>query len=194
MPIKEIAEMEYQAWPLLAKKRFAITQTFFTLSPPTESAPAEAEETNPKVCAEVMLKWFYETLTTLDTKSSALMRLNGVLIAACAFLLGLFHVPEPTPGTTILSTSHPEAFLIITSAFLSALSIGCCLFVVNVSWPFLGRVVLVNGKFDCRNEIISLSRACAFRQTMYRAAWVISCIAVLEFVIEFGFQTFHVIM
>jgi hypothetical protein len=184
--------MEYKIWPMFAQKRFALSQTFFTRFPPDDSAASEVRETNPKVCAEVVLKWFYETLTTLDTKSSALMRLNGVLIAASAFLLGLFHTPDTPAGTTILSTSPPEALILITAAFLSAVSIFLCLFVVNVRWKFLGRIEHKDGKFDCEYEIVSLDKACTFRQIMYRAAWGVSFFAVVGFVLEFALQTFHV--
>jgi hypothetical protein len=185
--------MEYGTWPLYAQKRHALVETYFgaPLPPDEEAKAAAARPKGPRVCAKEVLEWMYAILTTLDSKSSALMRLNGVLIAAAAFLLGLFQ----RQGGTILSTSHADALVITTSAFLSAVSIGCCLFVVNVSWPFLGKMIKASdGRFDCTAEITALDEACTFRQRAYRSAWYISLVASAEFVLEFLWQTIHVII
>lgn len=139
--------------------------------------------------AKEVVEWIYGVLTTLDAKASALMRLNGVLIAAAAFLLGLFR----RQGGSILSTTNLDAILIILCALLSAVSISFCLFVVNVSWPFLGKVTKNNGSFDFANEIESLSKACSFRQCAYRSAWWISLFASIGFLVEFLWQTAYVI-
>jgi hypothetical protein len=185
--------MDYGTWPLYAQKRHALVETYFgaQLPPDEEAKAAAARPKGPRVCAKEVLEWMYAILTTLDSKSSALMRLNGVLIAAAAFLLGLFQ----RQGGTILSTTHTDALVITTSAFLSAVSIGCCLFVVNVSWPFLGKMTKGNdGRFDCTAEITALDQACTFRQRAYRLAWYISLVASAEFVLEFLWQTIHVII
>lgn len=128
-------------------------------------------------------------LTTLDAKASALMRLNGVLIAAAAFLLGLFH----RQGGSILSTTSFDAVLIIVCALLSAVSITFCLFVVNVSWSFLGKVTKKDSTFEFANEIKCLDEASNFRQRAYRWAWNISLIASFGFLIEFVWQAAYVI-
>ena len=170
--------MKFLESPEFVRKRHALLKTHF---------PAASGVAADGVCADNALKWFYETLTTLDTKSSALMRLNGVLIAAGAFLLGLFD------RQTILSTSHFESLVIITSALASAVSIACCLFVVNVSWKFLGKVSLTDTGCDCDEEIRALDRECTFRQKIYQFAWWISLFAVAEFLVEFFWQTIYII-
>src|SRR4029077_12403372 len=145
------------------------------------------DQSEKNVRAKDVLDWMYAILTTLDSKASALMRLNGVLIAAAAFLLGLFG----RQGGTILSTHKVEALVITTSALLSAIAIFLCLFVVNVSWPFLGKTG--DGPiFTCEEEVSALDKAYKFRQTVYRIAWRISLGASVEFLLEFLWQTIHV--
>ncbi|MGB8411043.1 MAG: hypothetical protein WCE58_14195 [Gallionella sp.] len=128
---------------------------------------------NSNITANDAVKWFYEVLTALDAKASALMRLNGVLIAAAAFLLGIFG----RTGTTILSTTALDSVSIICSALLSAISIGLCLFVVNVSWDFLGKVTINGNDFDFHEEIKSLENVVNRRQFLYRSAWWISLLS-----------------
>lgn len=125
------------------------------------------------------LEWLYGVLTTLDSKASALMRLNGVLIAAAAFLLG-------RPSGAMLSVSSADSRIVALSALLSAASICCCLFVVNVSWPFLGKVnTSAAATADCKTELQDLGRACKFRERAYRTAWWISLLASAAFLLEF---------
>ena len=144
---------------------------------------------NEMVCAKDVVEWIYAVLTTLDSKASALMRLNGVVIAAAAFLLGLFG----RQGTTILSTGSVNALLIVGCALLSAMSIFLCLLVVNVSWPLLGRVEKKSdGTVDCSSELVSLEKTRERRQVIYRAAWWVSLAASFLFLIEFAMQTYHV--
>jgi hypothetical protein len=146
-------------------------------------------EINSDITANDAVKWFYEVLTALDAKASALMRLNGVLIAASAFLLGIFG----RSGATILSTTRIDSIFIICSALLSAISIGLCLFVVNVSWYFLGKVTINGSDFDFVEEITSLGNVVDRRQCLYRSAWWISFIASIGFLFEFSIQAIYVI-
>lgn len=171
--------MKFSDAPEFVRKKHALSQSHIGSAPGVEGNG---------VCAETALRWFYETLTTLDTKSSALMRLNGVLIAAEAFLLGLFD----RQGGTILSTTPFESLVIITSALASAISIACCLFVVNVKWKFLEKVTLKEPGCDYDGEIRALDNECKRRQWVYQLAWWVSLIAVAEFVGEFIWQTVYV--
>lgn len=174
------------SWPLYIQRRFALKAAVYK-NP--ASVPSAAPNGNAKLEVKEVVEWIYEVLTTLDAKASALMRLNGVLIAAAAFLLGLFH----RQGGSILSTTSFDAVLIIVCALLSAVSITFCLFVVNVSWPFLGKVTKENSTFEFANEIKSLDEASNFRQGAYRWAWKISLIASFGFLMEFVWQAAYVI-
>ncbi len=179
--------MKYEDWPIFVQRRHALEHIIFSVDlPAPESGSAKRTV---QVKAADMLTWLYHVLTTLDTKASALMRLNGVLIAAAAFLLGLFM----RQGGTILSTTKADAHLVVISALLSAVSIFCCLWVVNVSWSFLGRVKKTGENYDCSEELTHLDLACTFRQRLYRLAWWVSLLAVLTFLLEFLIQTIHIL-
>jgi hypothetical protein len=179
--------MEYSAWPTYIQRRYGIKKIELGKGKTGSYKPDPATE---NITANEAIEWIYAVLTTLDSKASALMRLNGVQIAAAAFLLGLFG----RQGTSILSTTRCDALLIVGCALLSALSIGVCLFVVNVSWPFLGKVEQhADGTIKCSEEILALEKARNFRQRMYRFAWFLSLAASAAFLVEFLAQTYMVL-
>lgn len=173
-------------WPLYIQKKFALRDAVYKDPGKVQSPVPDATSFIKAVDA---VDWVYAVLTTLDAKASALMRLNGVLIAAAAFLLGQFGRPDPT----VLSRTPFDAAAIVICAFLSAVSITYCLMVVNVSWDFLGKVKQTNGDFDFSDEIRELDATCTKRQTYYQNAWRFSCAAIFGFLAEFGWQTVIVI-
>jgi hypothetical protein len=125
--------------------------------------------------AKDALEWLYGALTTLDQMASALMRLNGVMVAAAAFLLRRQSLEE----AEVVSTS------IAWIAVFSSVSIGMCLFVVAMDWQSLGLVRNEGNQIDYTNEIFHLQRIAAWRQRIYRIAWWVSLIATGMFVYEF---------
>ena len=179
--------MQFANWPLFIQRRYALGKIELG---PAATAQYKATPASEKVCAKEAVEAIYTVLTTLDSKASALMRLNGVVIAAAAFLLSLFG----RQGTTILSTESYDAALVIGCALLSAISVTCCLLVVNVSWPFLGKVDRSeDNTFDCGKEILALDRARNFRERVYRLAWFLSLVASGLFLAEFLVQAWHVL-
>ena len=123
------------------------------------------------------LEWIYALLGVLDQKASALMRLNGVMLAAAAFLL------HPQYHAPILVTVAMAA-----SAIGSTISIGCCLLVVSIDWPFLDLVTEENNEngktnFDFSQEFFHLQHVANFRQGCYRAAWAVSLFTTVAFLI-----------
>jgi hypothetical protein len=92
----------------------------------------------------------------------------------------------------VLAAEPWDPVLIIVCALLSAISISCCLFAVNVGWPFLGRTSLTGGDVDCSDETNGLDRAWTLRRRMYRGARWPSLVASFLFLIEFAHQTCHV--
>lgn len=179
--------MQWTKWPLYVQRRYALGRTDLRNPASVCCAPLGEFES---VGAKDVVDWIYGVLSILDAKASTLMRLNGVLIAAAAFLLGLFGRRE-----SILSTARSDAMLVILSASLSTVSIFLCLLVVNVSWGFLGRVTSNSGDatFEFAREIKSLDGAMRFRQAVYQSAWSISLIASIGFLAEFLMQARHVI-
>jgi hypothetical protein len=180
--------MEWEKWPLYVQKRHALAKTVLKDPATVRCAPLTDNEA---VAAREVVEWMYGVLTILDAKASALMRLNGVLIAAAAFMLGVFR----RPGGSILSTTNWDAAVIVSLASASAFSIFCCLLVVNISWPFLGKVAKNHNSktFDFADEIDSLDKASRFRQNAYQLAWWISSVASIGFLGEFLKQAVHVI-
>jgi hypothetical protein len=178
--------MDWEKWPVYVQKRYALGKAHLKNPASVRCGALTQDDSIP---ARDVVEWIYGVLGILDSKASALMRLNGVLIAAAAFLLGLFR----RPGGSILSTTGLDAALIVSLAFASAVSISCCLLVVDVTWPFLGRVRRHgDGTFDFSDEIAALDRACTFRQSAYRWAWRISSVASVGFLVEFLMQAIHV--
>jgi hypothetical protein len=185
--------VKYEEWPEFIRRRHALERHWICekcgeCEPTASKVDSEGRPVPARTTVKEVVDWLYAVLTVLDTKASALMRLNGVMIAAAAFLLGLFG----RQGGTILSTEYWDAIAIILCALLSALSIGCCLIVVAVSWRFLGKVKEDNGQYDFKDELLELDRARRKRQFMYRSAWWVSLAAATLFLVEFGLQAYHV--
>ena len=108
--------MQYANWPLFVRKKYWLSQLQLRSD---EAATHTAS-------AETAIKWLYDILTMLDAKASALMRLNGVLIAAAAFLLGVVGRQD-----TILATDAADSRLIVFCALLSAMQFLMCLIFPN---------------------------------------------------------------
>jgi hypothetical protein len=123
------------------------------------------------------IEWLYGVLSVLDAKASALMRLNGVMLAAAAFLLSFRH-----PAGLQIPVGQ---WLILSIAVLSSFSIALCLLVVSVDWRFLGLVRQTGQEFDFTDEIANLQRVSLFRQGVYRLAWWLSFAATGLFVYTF---------
>jgi hypothetical protein len=178
---KTCADTDKIEWPEYIKKKGALE---------TAGHGCKEGAANLNITANDAVNWFYLVLSSLDSKASALMRLNGVLIAAAAFMLGMFG----RGNTSILSTTYIDSIFIIIPALLSALSIIFCLPVVGVSWKFLGKTTIdESGTCDFSEEINSLDRVVNHRQYYYRIAWWISLAASIIYIFEFSKQTIHVI-
>lgn len=141
--------------------------------------------------------WLYSALTILDSKASALMRLNGVMVAAAAFLL------KPD------FTNHGHWYIrmaVPLSALLSTLSISFCLLVVCVDWPFMGLVERSGHGttdphdtsqpvvYDFRRELYHLQNCWNFRQFWFRCAWFISMIAAIFFFVAMTSFSYDIVM
>lgn len=149
---------------------------------------ADSCESGAPVNPENALKWIYDLLTAMDSKASALMRLNGVMLAAAAFLLSSNSI-QPT---SILQIARLDQYAILIIAAASAISILLCLYVVNVSWYFLGKVAEGAGKLDYTAEFAALQRTAKRRQFSYRTAWWVSFTGTILFVLEFLRQLAYV--
>jgi len=151
-----------------------------------ESSPANAgsllleQPASSSVRGDKALEWIYHLLGVLDSKASALMRLNGVMLAAAAFLLN----PQYKSGQLITS-------LVAVSGIGSTLSIACCLLVVSVDWRFLKLVEKKPRQdgaleLDFSEEFYHLQRVADSRQSCYRVGWLVSLTATVVFLFAIG--------
>jgi len=119
---------------------------------------------------------FYSNLTVLDTKASALMAFDGILIAVASFTVQAGGVFEKQPVVPLI---------VIITALIAA---GLCLFVAQISYPFLGKVISKPGTpngLDYNTEINALHGAVDWRTCYYRIAWWLSLTAIALFLIMF---------
>jgi hypothetical protein len=118
---------------------------------------------------------FYSNLTVLDTKASALMAFDGILVAVASFTL--------QDGGVLAGQLLPLFVIIIT-----LIAAGLCLFVAQISYPFLGKVIIKPGSsvsLDYTNELNALHGAVDWRTCFYRIAWLLSILAIFLFLVMF---------
>lgn len=179
----EIANSDYFS-PYI-KKRYSLSES--KLEVVNGKLQTEYLENLPP--GESVLKWFYEVLGVLDSKSSALMRLNGVMVAAASFLLG------PANASTWIK------ILISLSALCSSISIFLCLFVVSVTWPFLGRASVTSPDsaervarvVDFTKEFSDLDSTINRRVKLYKNAWRLSMLSAAVFIFAFALYSYQFI-
>ena len=116
----------------------------------------------------------YAVLSVLDTKASALMRLDGVLLAAA--FVGV---------QADLYSADSWSFAIITLA--SVISMMLCLMVVSVDWSFLGKTTVTPATtaaaatYDFSDELKCLIQVRLLRERAYRCAWSFAFLASVIF-------------
>jgi hypothetical protein len=173
--------LKYDNWPKYIKKRHALTKIELGSGKTSYRPQDPTKETRN---ASDVVDWLYSVLTILDSKASALMTVNSVLIAVAALLLSMFDKPDNT------ALSPCAFYALLTIASFCALSIFVCLLVVDVRWSFLGKVDIDtnDGTIECHREISALDSAMMCRQSMYRLAWALSLVASIIFVAVFAMQ------
>ena len=118
-----------------------------------------------------VLTWLYRVLDTIDSKTSHLLRLNSLLLAAQSAMAAIVIQKEAFPAW--------GSGAIIAFAFLPLVAIGLALWVFDVNWPFLGwrkpddpsaavKDSLVLSEFD------KLARLCDRRVKFHHYVWWLS--------------------
>ena len=118
--------------------------------------------------AAVVLDKLYYALTALDQTAAAILTFDAILIAVTVFSA------QNTPDHSI----HRQlARLVVLVALASA---GLALYVAEISYPFLDRVVITPGPgLDFTKEFEALNREVELRTTVYRISWSLSAIVVV---------------
>jgi hypothetical protein len=117
------------------------------------TAPTDMEKVN----------WLYSVLTILDGKAGALLAFDGLMLAAEALMYDKM--------SEKIDWLHPYSLLLVLVTLVAAL---LCLFVAQVSYAFLGNIVL--GTPDNTAEITELERVAEIRTGRLGMAWGIFCI------------------
>jgi hypothetical protein len=131
-------------------------------------------------------------LSTLDSKTSALLRFNAIVVAALAYVLIIAPV-EPFMGTN--PTVKLMGQLIGHASLLaSVMSCGFAFPVINVQWDFFGvrldRPADAEPAFD-DSVLQRMGEIVARRTRLYSWAWRLAVIGGTGFAILVGIGTLH---
>jgi hypothetical protein len=105
------------------------------------------------------IKYIYTILGYLDSKASALMTFDGVILAVLAIVVG-----DSSKSTATIAICAADAALIM-------FSIASCVLVIDVSWSFLSLARPEAGQPNDNFEVTELRKVLFFRERAYRCAW-----------------------
>jgi hypothetical protein len=131
-------------------------------------------------------------LSTLDSKTSVLLRFNAIVVAALAYVL-IIAPTEPLMGTN--ATVRLVGQLIGHGSLLaSVVSCGFAFPVINVQWDFFGmridRPLDTESPFDDA-ALQRLGDLVAWRTRLYSWAWRLAVVGGIGFAILVGIGTLH---
>jgi len=158
-----------------------------------EVARIEAGEGTPDDKARVMA-WdrLDGLLSTLDSKTSVLLRFNAIVVAALAYLV-IVRASDPFAEA---SASVKAVGMVIghVSLLASVLSCGFAFPVINVEWEFFGGRLdrAAGGEPDFDDAALDrLGDLVARRTRLYSRAWQLAVAGGTGFAILVGFATIH---
>jgi hypothetical protein len=131
-------------------------------------------------------------LSTLDSKTSVLLRFNAIVVAALAYVL-VIAPSEPFMGTN--ATVRLMGQLVGHGSLLaSVVSCGFAFPVINVQWDFLGmridRPLDTESPFDDA-ALQRLGDLVARRTRLYSWAWRLAVVGGIGFAVLVGIGTLH---
>lgn len=124
-------------------------------------------------------EYFYEHLGILDTKASALLRFDGIILAVLALLM--------RRDISTLFSDDPSLRCWITIEFVMIiLSMFFCLLVVGLFWPFLGAAKPGKWPFGFKaakggtknDEVDFLGKTLWLRERSYVVSWWLSLLSI----------------
>ncbi len=120
--------------------------------------------------AREVVRSFYEIMTILDNKGLALLAFDGIIVAATTFA---------AEKGGVFNKRGLARWLAIVVIFLSLAAAVACLFVSEVSYPFLGHVACnAPHGLDFTDEINQLANLVDWRTDYFHFAWYCSIIAI----------------
>jgi hypothetical protein len=131
-------------------------------------------------------------LSSLDSKTSVLLRFNAIIVAALAYLLVI-------SGTDLVLGANPTIKMLgkvvgHASLLAAVMSCGFAFPVINVEWEFFGsrldREVVGELNFD-EAALQRLGELVAYRTRLYSWAWRLAVAGGIGFAILVGVATLH---
>jgi len=156
-------------------------------------ARIEADQGTPEEKARVMA-WdrLYGMLGTLDSKTSALLRFNAIVVAALAYLV-IVRASDPFADANAALKALGYSIGHV-SLLASVVSCGFAFPVISVDWEFFGRRLdrAVDGEPDFDNAVLDrLGDLVARRTRLYSRAWQLAVAGGTGFALLIGLATLH---
>lgn len=131
-------------------------------------------------------------LSTLDSKTSVLLRFNAIVVAALAYVL-VIAPSEPVMGTNAIVKLMGQ-IVGHGSLLASVVSCGFAFPVINVQWDFFGmridRPLDAESPFDDA-ALQRLGDLVAWRTRLYSWAWRLAVVGGIGFAVLVGIGTLH---
>jgi hypothetical protein len=131
-------------------------------------------------------------LSTLDSKTSVLLRFNAIVVAALAYVL-IIAPTEPVMGTNAIVKLVGQ-LIGHGSLLASVVSCGFAFPVINVQWDFFGmridRPTEAESAFDDA-ALVRIGNLVAHRTRLYSWAWRLAVVGGIGFAILVGIGTLH---
>jgi len=131
-------------------------------------------------------------LSTLDSKTSVLLRFNAIVVAALAYVL-VIAPTEPFMGTNA-TVKFVGQLIGHASLLVSVMSCGFAFPVINVQWDFFGmrldRPADGESAFDDA-ALARMGNLVAYRTRLYSWAWRLAVVGGIGFAILVGIGTLH---
>jgi len=131
-------------------------------------------------------------LSTLDSKTSVLLRFNAIVVAALAYVL-VIAPSEPVMGTNAIVKLMGQ-IVGHGSLLASVVSCGFAFPVINVQWDFFGmridRPTEAQSPFDDA-ALARMGDLVAHRTRLYSWAWRLAVVGGIGFAILVGIGTLH---
>jgi len=131
-------------------------------------------------------------LSTLDSKTSVLLRFNAIVVAALAYVL-VIAPTEPFMGTNA-TVKFVGQLIGHASLLVSVMSCGFAFPVINVQWDFFGMRLDRPADGESAFDDAALARMgdlVAYRTRLYSWAWRLAVVGGIGFAILVGIGTLH---
>jgi len=131
-------------------------------------------------------------LSTLDSKTSVLLRFNAIVVAALAYVL-VIGPTEPFMGTNA-TVKFVGQLIGHASLLVSVMSCGFAFPVINVQWDFFGMRIDRPADAESPFDDAALARMgdlVAYRTRLYSWAWRLAVVGGIGFAILVGIGTLH---